>query len=205
MITLYHFGVSGNSHKVRLMLSLLGLNYESITPTNGQHKDLAFLKLNPFGQVPVLVDDDIVIWDSQAILVYLARRYGGEDWLPLEAEPMAKVMQWLSTAANEIQHGLSATRLYYLLNVKLDVELAEQKSYLALGVLEQHLQERQWLECDRPTLADIACFPYVALAGDAKISLEPYPHVVAWIERIKQLPGFIGMPGIYSSFEQVKA
>lgn len=196
MITLYHFEISGNSHKVRLMLSLLGLDYESITPTNGQHKEPAFLKLNPFGKVPVVVDGDVVIWDSQAILVYLARRYGGEDWLPLEAEPMALVMQWLSTAANEIQHGLSATRLYYLLNVKLDVELAEKKSYLALGILEQHLQERQWLECDRPTIADIACFPYVALAGDAKISLEPYPHVVAWINRIKQLPRFVGMPGI---------
>lgn len=196
MITLYHFEISGNSHKVRLMLSLLGLDYESITPTNGQHKEPAFLKLNPFGKVPVLVDGDVVIWDSQAILVYLARRYGGEDWLPLEAEPMALVMQWLSTAANEIQHGLSATRRGYLLNVKLDVELAEKKSYLALGILEQHLQERQWLECDRPTIADIACFPYVALAGDAKISLEPYPHVVAWINRIKQLPGFVGMPGM---------
>ena len=109
---------------------------------------------------------------------------------------MAKVVQWLSTAANEIQHSLSAARRHYLLNVKLDVELAEQKSHLVLGILEQHLQERQWLECNRPTIADVACFPYVALAGDAKIVLNVYPNVTAWIERVKQLPGYVGMPGI---------
>lgn len=196
MITLYHFGISGNSYKVRLMLSLLGLNYESVPLLNGAHKEPSFLKLNSFGQVPLLIDGDIVIRDSQAILVYLARRYGGEDWLPVAAEPIAKVMQWLSTAANEIQHGLSAARRHYVLNVKLDMELAEKNSYLVLGILEQHLQERQWLECDRPTIADVACFPYVASSGDAKISLEPYPHVVAWINRINQLPGFIGMSGM---------
>lgn len=195
MITLYHFEISGNSHKVRLMLSLLGLDYKSVLLTKGAHKEPGLLKLNPFGQVPLLVDGDIVIRDSQAILVYLAR-LSGEDWLPVSAELMAKVMQWLSMAANEIQHGLCAARLYYLLNVKLDVELAQKKSYLALGILEQHLQQRQWLECDRPTIADIACFPYVALAADGKISLESYPHVVAWIDRVKQLPGFVGMPGM---------
>lgn len=195
MIKLYHFEISGNCHKVRLMLSLLGLDYESIILANGAHKDPAYLALHPLGQVPLLVDDDVVIWDSQAILVYLARRYG-EEWLPIAAEPMANVMQWLSVAANEIQHGLSAARRYHLLNAKLDVELAENKAYLALGVLEQHLQGRQWLAGDRPTIADVACFPYVALAGDAKISLAPYPNVVAWSNRIKQLPGFVGMPGI---------
>ncbi|MGH2415316.1 MAG: glutathione S-transferase, partial [Microcystaceae cyanobacterium] len=141
------------------------------------------MKLNPLGQVPVLRDGHLVIRDAQAILVYLARRYGREDWLPTEAEPMSKVVQWLSTAANEIQHGVAAARLHFLFNPKINLELALQKAHQILQILDKHLSERSWLECNRPTIADVACFPYVALASDGKISLEPYPHVVAWIER----------------------
>ena len=65
-----------------------------------------------------------------------------------------------------------------------------------LQVLDKHLGERKWLECDRPTIADVACYPYVGLAPDGKVSLEAYPNVIAWIERIKQLPGYISMPGL---------
>lgn len=198
MIKLYDVALSGNCHKGRLMLALLRLEHE-IVPVNlkkGEHKSEPFLKLNPLGQVPVLTDDDVVVRDAQAILVYLARRYGGEDWLPVEAEPMSKVVQWLSTAANEIQHSLSAARLYYVFNAKIDLELAQQKAYQILQVLDKHLHERNWLELDRPTIADVACFPYVGLAADGKIALDAYPHVVAWVNRIKQLPGYVGMPGL---------
>ncbi|NJM73550.1 MAG: glutathione S-transferase family protein [Scytonema sp. RU_4_4] len=199
MIKLYDVNLSGNCHKVRLMLSLLGLEYERVPVAlnKDEHKTEEFLKLNPFGQVPVLRDGDVVIRDAQAILVYLARRYGGEDWLPTEAEPMSKVMQWLSTAANEIQHGVAAARLhFFLFNAKIDLELALQKAHQTLQILDNHLSECSWLECNSPTIADVACFPYVALAPDGKIFLETYPHVMAWIERIKQLPGYVGMPGL---------
>ncbi len=198
MIKLYNVELSGNCHKGRLMLSLLGLEHE-LVPVNllrGEQKSPQFLKLNPLGQVPVLSDGEVVIRDAQAILVYLARRYGGEDWLPIEAEPMSKVVQWLSTAANEIQHGLAAARLHFLFNAKIDLELAQQKGHKILQILDEHLQERNWLELDRPTIADVACFPYVGLAPDGKISLEGYPHVLSWIEQIKQLPRYIGMPGL---------
>ena len=118
MIQLYDIELSGNCYKVRLMLSLLGLEYERvpIALNKGEHKTEEFLKLNPLGQVPVLRDGDVVIRDAQAILVYLARRYGSEDWLPGEAEPMSKVVQWLSVAANEIQHGVAAHSLSRLRN-----------------------------------------------------------------------------------------
>ena len=198
MIKLYHFAISGNCHKARLMLSLLGLEYELI-PVNQQaaeHKSEMFLKLNPLGEVPVLIDGEIIIRDSQAILVYLARRYGGEDWLPVEAESMSKVMQWLSIAANEIQNSFAAARRHFLLNAQLDVDLAQQKAYQTLQILNKHLSDREWLECSRPTIADIACFPYVGLAADGKISLADYPHVNGWLERIKQLPGYVSMPGL---------
>jgi glutathione S-transferase len=181
------------------MLSLLKLEHE-LVPVNlqaGEHKSAAFLQLNPLGQVPVLTDGDVVIRDSQAILVYLARCYGSEDWLPIEAEPMSKVMQWLFTAADDIQNGLAAARkVHFLFNQQIDLEQAQRKAYGILQAINEHLQERKWLECDRPTIADIACFPYVGLAPDGKISLADYPNVIAWIERIKLLPGYVGMPSL---------
>lgn len=198
MLKLYDVALSGNCHKVRLMLALLGLEHE-IVPVNlqqSEQKSAPFLKLNPLGQVPVLKDGEVVVRDAQAILVYLARRYGGEDWLPLEAESMSKVVQWLSTAANEIQHSLAAARLYFLFNANIDLELAQKRGHGILQIIDEHLAGRHWLECDRPTIADVACFPYVALAADGKVSLEAYPHVSAWSERIKQLPGYVGMPGL---------
>lgn len=198
MLKLYDLTLSGNCYKARLMLSLLGLEHE-LVPVNlqqGEHKSPTYLKLNPLGQVPVLVDGDVVIRDAQAILVYLARRYGGEDWLPGAAEPMAKVMQWLSTTANEIQNGIAALRLHFLFNASIDLERSQQKAHQILQILNQHLQTRQWLECARPTIADVACFPYIALFSDAKITMEAYPNVVAWVNRVKQLPGYVGMPGL---------
>jgi len=198
MIKLFDCELSGNCYKVRLMLSLIGLEHE-IVPVDfigGEHKFPPFLKLNPLGQVPILIDGDLVIRDSQAILVYLARCYGGEDWLPVEAESMSKVVQWLSVAANEIQHGPATARLHFVFNLKTDLELAQQRADVILKVLDEHLQERNWLELDHPTIADVACYPYVGLAPEGEISLEAYPNVVAWIARIKKLKGYIGMPGL---------
>lgn len=195
MIELYNHELSGNCYKVRLMLSLLRLKHElvSVDMNRGEHKSPQFLALNPLGQVPLLVDSEVVIRDSHAILVYLARRYGSEIWLPTEPEPMSKVMQWLSIATNEIQHSFAAARRYYRLNEYTDIELAQQKAHQILQILNQHLQAQRWLECARPTIADIACFPYIGLASDSRISLEACPYVMSWIERIKQLPSYIGM------------
>ncbi|WP_017316213.1 glutathione S-transferase family protein [Mastigocladopsis repens] len=198
MRKLYDFTLSGNCHKVRLMLSILNLEYESILVhlREFEQKSPEYLKLNPLGQVPVLVDGDTVIRDAQAILVYLARHYSKEDWLPTEAEAMSKVMQWLFTAACDIQQGIVATRAYHLFGRQVDIELATQKAHDTLKSINEHLVGKQWLELERPSIADIACFPYIGLVGDAKISLLDYPNVAAWIERVKQLPGYVGMPGL---------
>lgn len=198
MIKLYEHELSGNCYKAKLMLSLLRLEYVTvpIDLMRGEHKSSEFLKLNPLSQVPVLTNGDLVIRDSQAILVYLARRYGSEDWFPIDAESMSKVVQWLSTAANEIQHGPATARLYYLVNLKTDLGLAQQRAHGILQVMEEHLQERKWLELNRPSIADVACYPYIGLAPEGGISLEAYPNVVAWIERIRKLPGYVSMPGL---------
>jgi glutathione S-transferase len=198
MLKLYDATISGNCYKVRLLLSLLKLDFE-LVPVNlkeGEHKSPSFLKLNELGQVPVLVDGETIIRDSQAILVYLARQHG-DEWLPTDAVSMSQIMQWLSVAANEIANGLATARVYHLFGrTEIDLDRATLQAHKILTLLNSHLSDRQWLECGRPTIADIACFPYVALSGDAKISLEPYPNVRSWIDRIQQLSGYIGMPGL---------
>jgi glutathione S-transferase len=198
-IKLYDFELSGNCYKVRLLISLLGLEHELVAVNflAGEHKSPKFLRLNSLGQVPVLTDGDFTLADSQAILVYLGRKYGSEAWLPNDAESLSRIVRWLSISAAEIRQGVATARLFYLLNNKdIDIEAVTKKSAIILQQLEQHLTEREWLELERPTIADIAVFPYIALAGDGKISLKPYPQILAWCDRLKQLPGFISMPGI---------
>ena len=198
-IKLYDEELSGNCYKVRLLMSLLGVEYElvSINLKAGEHKSTKFLRLNPLGQVPVLTHEDFVIADSQAILVYLARKYGAETWLPNNAESSSLVVRWLMISASEIRYSVAAARLFYLFQMKtIDLDTAIAKSAVFLQQLEQHLSGRKWLELDRPTVADVAVFPYVALAPDGRIDLQPYPQILAWCDRLKQLPGFIFMPGI---------
>lgn len=198
MIKLFEHPLSGNTHKVRLLLGYLGIAYEGVhvdLPVNPE-KTSDIMGYNPLAEIPVIVDGDVVLRDSQAILVYLARKYGGETWLPSDAAGQARVFQWLSFAANEIHHGPNLARVHYLFNFELDVELAKRRSVRVLQLLDAHLASRSWLEIDRPTIADVACLPYVALAGEGKVQLADYSNVVAWIERLRNLKGFVPMPGL---------
>jgi glutathione S-transferase len=198
-IKLFNHELSGNCYKVRLLLALLDLEYETI-PVDvmaGEHKSPEFMKINPFRQIPVLIDGEQTISDAQAILVYLARKYGDKTWLPTDAESLSQIVRWLSTTAGEIRQGVEFARRFHLLNAQyVNIEVATQQSTFILQQLEHHLADREWLELGHPTIADIAVFPYVALAADGKISLEPYPHILAWCDRLKKLPGFVTMPGI---------
>lgn len=198
-IKLFAHELSGNCYKVKLLLSLLGLEHEivNVDLMKGEHKSPEFLKINPFGQVPVLVDKERVFQDSQAILVYLARKYGDENWLPNDAESLSRIVRWLSITAGEISQSLGLARRFYLLNdTNINIEIATQKSTFILQQIERHLVDREWLELERTTIADIAVFPYVALAPDGKIALDIYPHIQAWIDRLTKLSGFVGMGGL---------
>ena len=167
---LFTFKLSGNSYKVRLFLGLLGLDYAGVEVDmrGGEHKRAPFLALNPLGQVPVLIDGDVTLADSQAILVYLARRYAEASWLPLDALSLAQITRWLSIAANEIQHGPATARLIAVFGVKLDAELALQRSVTILASMQAHLTQQQWLVGDHPSIADVACYPYIALAPEGR-------------------------------------
>lgn len=195
---LYNVDVSGNCYKVRLFLSLLGKDCE-IVPVdiaNKEQKSAAYLQKNPLGEIPVLEVDDLVLRDSQAILVYLARHYGKQEWLPSKPSEMALVMQWLSTACNEIARGPMDARAHYKFKLDLDINKAHEKSRSILTVINHHLAGRNWLVLNHATIADIACFPYIALSYEGKVSLDPYPNIRRWIENFKELPNFISMPGL---------
>lgn len=195
---LYDLEPSGNCYKVRLFCALAQIPID-LVPVDfmaGEHKTAKFLAMNPLGELPILDDNGTILRDSQAILVYLAAQYGGEAWLPKEPAHQAKIMQWLSTAANNVQHGPADARLVDLFGYKLDKPTIIANSNFILPIFEEHLAKNQWLEMGRVTIADIACFPYIALAHEGGISLETYPNIRAWIARIKALPNFIAMSGI---------
>lgn len=198
MLILHEFSLSGNCHKVRLLLSLLGLDYQSrlLNSAEGEHKTEEFLQLNPFGQTPVLTDGDTVVRDSQAILVYLARTYGADEWFPQDPAKMAEVVSWLAVAANEVARGPNALRLHHKFGRAINIDEATQITAQVLSVLNLHLQNRHWLANNTLTIADIAIYPYIALVNEGKFNLEPYLYVQNWLGRIEHLTGYVTMPGI---------
>lgn len=195
-ITLYGFPLSGHAHRVALFLSLLGLPHEQITVDlpNGAQKQPDFLALNPFGQVPVIDDGGTVIADSNAILVYLATRYGDEGWLPRDPVLNAQVQRWLSVAAGPIFTGPCAARLVTVFGAPLDHGRAKEIAAGLFAVMEPHLATRTFLVGARPTIADVAAYSYIAHAPEGDVSLAPYPHIRNWLARIEALPGFVAMP-----------
>ncbi|QLF93538.1 glutathione S-transferase [Pseudomonas sp. ABC1] len=194
---LYDLELSGNCYKVRLFAALAHIDLELVAVDflAGEHKQAPLSDLNPWMELPILVDGERILRDSQAILVYLAGQYGGAAWWPQEASLQAEIVQWLSTAANEIQNGPCAARLVDKFGYTLDKATALARSSRILGLLENHLQRHDWLALSRPTIADCAVYPYVVLAPEGAVDISPYPHIGLWIERIKALPGYLAMPG----------
>lgn len=195
---LYDAAASGNCHKVRMLLSILGIAHEVI-PINllgMEQKTSAHMARNPLGTVPVLEDGDVTICDSQAILVYLASKHGGEAWLPRDPVGQAKVQQWLSFAVNELWNGPALARANLLFGRDIDLARAQAAANISLAVMDRHLEANDWLALGRPTIADIACYPYSALAEEGEMSLVPFAALAAWFERIKALEGYVSMAGL---------
>lgn len=196
MIKLYRHELSGHSHRVELFLNLLNLDFERIDVDlmAGEHKGEDFLRLNPFGQVPVLVDGNMVIGDSNAILVYLAETYdAGGDWYPRNPAVRADIQRWLSTAAGPVAAGPGAARLVTVFAASIDHERAKTIANDLLTTVDGVLAERRFLAGASPTIADLASYAYIAHAPEGEVSLAPYPNVRAWLARIETFDGFVGM------------
>jgi glutathione S-transferase len=200
---LYHHPLSGHAHRARLFLHLLGIEHEAIEVdlAAGAHKSPDYLRMNRFGQIPVLVDGAHVISDSNAILVYLAKQTGGTQWLPESPFEAAAVQRWLSVAAGPIAFGPAAARLVTVFGRKFDADEVIARAHAVLAVIDAELQSREWIadiDASHPTIADVALYSYIARAPEGNVDLSAYRHIDAWLRRVEALPGFV-------AFAQTKA
>lgn len=198
-IRLYRHALSGHCHRVELMLSLLELPFETVEIdfASAEHKQPAFLAISPFGQVPAIDDDGMLLADSNAILVYLASRYDTQGvWLPRDPVAAARVQRWLSVAAGDIAFGPAAARVAEVFKRDVDTRAMIERAALLLSRMEAHLaapQGTSFLAGDTATIADVACYAYIAHAPEGNVNLAPYPAVRAWLARVAALPRFVPM------------
>jgi len=194
-IRLYHHALSGHVHRVELFLSLLGLPFEKVTIDvfKREQRNPSFLARNPFGQIPVIDDGELTLADSNAILVYLAKRYDeSRRWLPEDPVGAARVQRWLSVAADQLANGPATARFAALVGRPCDDSLVKESKAL-FQVMDGELAVRSFLAAETPTIADLALYAYTAHAPEGGISLEPYPNLRAWLARVEALPRFVGM------------
>jgi glutathione S-transferase len=205
----YDYELSADAYKARLLLALLRVPWTPVQVDfypGREHHAPWFLELNPRGELPVLDDDGtIVAGDAQAVLVHLARRYDdGRSWYPDHAQALiGQVAIWLAFA-DALTQTAGAARLHDgFFYDHIDVAVARDGAYELLDALDEHLwfgeqEGRDWLCAPAaPTVADIACFPDVMLAQEGGIALGDYHAIRRWTQRMKRLPAFISMPGIF--------
>lgn len=194
-IRIHSFPLSGHAHRAVLFASLAGIDHTvvNVDLAGGAHKSPEFLALNPFGQVPVLEDGNVVVSDSNAILVYLARKYA-PAYLPSDPVLEAEVQKFLTLAAGEIAFGPAAARLITVFNAPFETEFTHRIAGVVLAKLDAHLDGRDWLVGDAPTIADVAVYSYTAHAPEGGVSLEPYANVQRLLANIEALDGFVPMP-----------
>jgi glutathione S-transferase len=203
MLTLFDYLPSQNAWKVRLLLNHLGRPYRteriSIFEGEGQRDD--YLRISPTGTVPAIrLDDGRTLAESNAILAYLA---DGTAYLPSDPFGRAKVQQWLHFEQERVESVIGALR-HWTLTGKLArrapvlVEGKRATAVRTLDILERELSTRAFLAGDAYTIADMAVFAYGSRAEDAGLSLQPYPHIRAWIARVQAQPGFLATMHSYS-------
>ena len=201
---LYDYVLSPDCYKVRLLAALTGTAI-TLRPVDfhpgAEHRKPEFLMLNPAGTIPVMQDGGLILTDSSAILTYVAA-LAGPAWLGDDDAVMrARVAQWLAFA-QRLSASIGKARTHDMLQKPADIDACRAAGIQCLreieeALVEQALRGARFLAGNRPTLADIACFPHSMLAPDGGISVDPYPSIRLWTRRIRALPGFIEMPGIH--------
>ena len=193
MMRLYEFGPT-RSIRARWTLQELGVEFEPITVNlvAGEHRRPEFLKINPAGKLPVLVDGDLVLTESVAIVLYLAEKYPEKGLLPADLTARAQVNRWLLFAATELEQPLwriSRHTALYPEDKRLpgDVALARQEFKEMAAVLEKHLQGRQFVVGDRATIADFVTAYTLDWGGEARL-LDEFPVLRRYMERMYARP-----------------
>ena len=197
-IKLYRHALSGHSHRAEMFIRMLGLPLTLIDVdlVHGEHRLPAFLQRSRFGQVPVLDDCGTVVADSNAILSYLALRYGPAHWMPREPVQAARMQQWLSQAAGALSRGAATARAINVFRLQRDPQAAVQEAHWLFERMQATLADggAPWLAGGAlPTIADLALYTYTAHAPEGGVSLDGYPAVRAWLQRVEALPGFVPM------------
>ena len=190
---LYEFGPT-RSIRARWTLQELGVEFESI-PINllaGEHLQPKFLKINPAGKIPVLVDDDLVLTESVAIVLYLADKYSNKGLVPTDLKERAQVNRWLLFAATELEQPLwriARNTMLYPEDQRLpaDVVLASQEFKAMAAVLEEHMQRRQFLVGDTVTVADFVAAYTLDWANEYRL-LDDCPQLLVYMKRMYARP-----------------
>lgn len=201
MITAYGYSVSGNCHKVRLLLEQLGRAYRwvEIDSSKGETRTPEFLAKNRNGRVPIIeLDDGRVLAESNAILFWLAE---GTSFLPEDAWQRAQAMGWLFFEQYSHEPYIAVARFIRgwtpLDSPRRAAELPRcmERGHQALAVMEDHLRGHDWFTGASYGIADIALFAYTDVAHDGGFDLAEYPAIRAWLARVRETPGFVAMPG----------
>ncbi|MBA2343541.1 MAG: glutathione S-transferase family protein [Rubrobacter sp.] len=198
-LRLHDYLPSGNGYKVRLLLSQLGISFERIEYDiqRGETRTPEFLgKINANGRIPVLeTDDGEFLPESNAIIFYLAE---GTPFFPEDRLERTRVLQWMFFEQYSHEPNIAVARA--MLHV-FDLEMTEKRQavleqkqklgYDALGVMENHLEDREYFVGGRYTIADIALYAYTHVADEGGFDLSDYPAVRAWIARVASQPDYV--------------
>ena len=192
-ITLYDYFRSGHAHRVRMFLHMLQIDHETVDVDmgEGEHKNEDNMRISPLGQVPTLIDGDVVITDSTAALVYLARKYGDRCWFPDDPAVMAAVQRWLSAASGELYRGPVMARANKLFGRDVDYDRAVAECARLFKWMQSELENRTWLACEHATIADVAMYSYIALVNEGDVDVSAYPAITRWLADFEALENFL--------------
>jgi glutathione S-transferase len=196
---LYHNPLSSNARRVLLTASQLGIKLEEVFIDLGSEADRQRLKeVNICGKVPVLEDDGFQLWESCAIMQYLADKHGASDIYPTDLKQRADVNRWMFFAAQHFAPAIGILTWQYLWKKfvtgegpdPVEIKKGETFVHEHASVLNKHLETRQWLSGDKLTLADFAVAAPLMYVSRANVPVEQYTHLLAWFERVQQLPAW---------------
>ncbi|MBI1859056.1 MAG: glutathione S-transferase family protein [Candidatus Melainabacteria bacterium] len=198
-LVLYDHIESQNGYKVRLALSNLKIAYEfrQMDMMGGEHKKDWFLKLNPHGKIPTIQDGDVSVWESNAILLYLGRRFAPNNLIPQDVTKLGIMLEWIFFETSMLQTSLQPLRFISIFIPKEKQDQAEviklkEKSMKALKTLDEYLSKHKFL-ADDYSMADIACYGQIFPAPEFGLDMSQFKNIKEWQKRVESQPGYIEM------------